>query len=167
MTDCSDAEALADFLRWVLLDSNAEQLANRYAEFLPLFLFQGARLVVDLVSNCPFPHHRQGYALARESGVLRSQILDQLKAFTCDDNPVSVLATCINDGDLCSSEGTCNNGVCVCNSTRTGAYCERIITDSSSDTTTILLGATPQFPIPPCNRRLCILIFPPPNPMQP
>lgn len=119
------------------------------------------------VSNCPFPHHRQGYALARESGVLRSQILDQLKAFTCDDNPVSVLATCINDGDLCSSEGTCNSGVCVCNSTRTGAYCERIITDSSSDTTTILLGATPQFPMPTCNRRLCLLIFSPSNPMQP
>ena len=81
-------------------------------------------------------------------------MLNQIKAFTCGGVPMSALAGCINDGDVCSGgQGTCIEGGCVCNGGWTGKFCERAIDTSSSDTTvTIVLGSIPS----KLQRRSCL-----------
>jgi hypothetical protein len=82
---------------------------------------------------------RQGFVVATSVDIIYRKALDQLKKFTCDDKPVSALYGCIWDGQLCSSAGTCTNGVCVCESGREGQYCQEF-TSSSSDSLLVILG---------------------------
>jgi hypothetical protein len=75
---------------------------------------------------------------------LKREFLNQLKAATCNGVTVSAFAGCINDGEMCSSVGTCNSGRCTCPSSRTGQYCELLVSSSSSDSTVIVLGTLPR-----------------------
>jgi hypothetical protein len=87
---------------------------------------------------------RQGYVLATVADPLKREFLNQIKGATCNGVAVSAFAGCINDGEMCSSVGTCNSGRCTCPSSRTGQYCELIVSSSSSDSTVIVLGTLPQ-----------------------
>lgn len=119
MRSCSDARALADFLRWTQYDATAALQASR-----------------------------QGYVLATVAAALEADYLTALKGFTCDGVTVSALANCISDdGSLCSSAGSCVNSRCECQSGRTGTYCEQFVDSSSvSDTTIAVVVGTTRTP---------------------
>jgi hypothetical protein len=71
--------------------------------------------------------------LASTNDALKSLFLRYIKNFTCSGATVSRYAGCIDDGKLCSNQGTCVDGVCQCNSGRTGEYCELLSKSSVSD----------------------------------
>jgi hypothetical protein len=62
----------------------------------------------------------------------KQQILSRLVDVKCQETYVNVLRPCVKDGIICSNEGTCASGVCLCNDTRTGVYCESVKTDDLS-----------------------------------
>nr|WIL04199.1 serine/threonine-protein kinase/receptor [Cedratvirus lena] len=82
----------------------------------------------------------QGYYLASNNKILQAHNLNSLKNFTFQGVQVSQIAPCIVDGTICSDQGTCDQGVCSCNQGRTGEYCEKLSSSSSSDLLTILLA---------------------------
>jgi hypothetical protein len=86
--------------------------------------------------------NRQGFILGSRIDYLQKRLLNQLKAFTCDGVAASSLHDCINDGQLCSGKGLCTDNACVCDSDREGQYCESLVSEASSDsTTTIIMGS--------------------------
>ncbi|ELR22246.1 protein kinase domain containing protein [Acanthamoeba castellanii str. Neff] len=118
MQSCAKAKALADFFYWTQTDSNAVSLADT-----------------------------QGYILALTIEPVRRQFLTLLKEFTCDDVSVSSIAPCINDGTLCSDAGTCTENVgCVCNTGRTGTYCQDLVADSSSTNESLIVALSVALP---------------------
>ena len=62
----------------------------------------------------------------------KREILSTLVDVTCQGVYVNALRPCVQDGVICSNEGTCANSVCLCNATRTGTYCESVVTDDLS-----------------------------------
>jgi hypothetical protein len=112
MTDCDNAGALSSFFTWVLSDPAAAAIADR-----------------------------QGFVLTSSSDALMRRFYTLQQNFTCDGVAVSSIYGCILDGELCSSAGVCSSNSCVCDSGRTGTYCESYVSSaSSSDSTAIALG---------------------------
>jgi hypothetical protein len=100
-------------------------------------------LPVRVLALPSLPHHRQGYIVAASEKALYRRLLNGLKEFTCNGQPVSALSNCISNGDLCSDVGTCSamTGSCVCPDDREGQFCERFKSSSSDASTAVLLGA--------------------------
>jgi hypothetical protein len=73
---------------------------------------------------------------------LYSILLNELKGFTCNDEPVSALASCISNGALCSDVGTCSSDTnsCICPNGREGQYCEEVTSSSADVALPIILG---------------------------
>jgi hypothetical protein len=140
MQSCAKAKALADFFYWTQTDSNAVSLADTY----PLLRSGHNRKRIRANrawSNTGLGECRQGYILALTIEPVRRQFLTLLKEFTCDDVSVSSIAPCINDGTLCSDAGTCTENVgCVCNTGRTGTYCQDLVADSSSTNESLIVA---------------------------
>ncbi|QTF49773.1 putative serine/threonine-protein kinase/receptor [Acanthamoeba polyphaga mimivirus] len=111
MKNKDKAVAIAEFMYWTQYDPLAINSANN-----------------------------KGYYLASSDPQLRSVVLDLLKNFKFEDESVSSYANCIYQGSICSNFGTCIESACICNSSRTGTYCEKIITDSENNTLIIILA---------------------------
>lgn len=92
---CTKAKALVDWIYWTQSDSQAAVIAER-----------------------------NGITTAGKSPGVLSRILTQLTKITCNGVQVSSIATCVNDGELCSNHGTCTSGRCVCSDGWEGTYCE-------------------------------------------
>ncbi|SPN79556.1 Serine/Threonine-protein kinase [Brazilian cedratvirus IHUMI] len=107
----SKAQALAEFIYWTQTDN----------------------LTVSVSQT-------QGYFITNDNPLLRAHMLNSLKNFTFQGVQVSAIAPCVYDGTLCSEQGTCQQGVCVCNPGREGEFCEKVSSSSSSDLLTILLA---------------------------
>lgn len=72
-----------------------------------------------------------------------SALLSSLISITYKGKPVSPLFGCVANGQVCSSQGTCQNSKCVCNNGWEGTYCQSNATsDGGSDSTGTILGAT-------------------------
>jgi hypothetical protein len=78
--------------------------------------------------------------LASSDATLLKRFYEQLKAFTCNNVPVSSVFGCISGGELCSGMGTCASNSCLCDSGREGQYCQYTSSSSASEVVAIVLG---------------------------
>ncbi|AVL95162.1 putative serine/threonine protein kinase receptor [Moumouvirus australiensis] len=126
---------------------NNKDKASALAEFM--YWTQFNPLAINSAKN-------KGYYLASSNPELKSTILNLLKTFNFEGQSVSSYANCIYEGTICSDLGTCNNNSCICNSGRTGQYCEQIISESGDKIVTIVLATIIPFAFIVC---LMIIIF--------
>nr|WIL05220.1 serine/threonine kinase [Pithovirus mammoth] len=126
MEDCSKAEALADFMYWSLSDPASLDATER-----------------------------QSYLRTSQNAHLRSTSLNLLKEFSCHGVTISSVSNCINEGEICSARGSCNDNSCLCLQGYTGQFCQDEISSGSSDSTLpIALGVV----IPVCVGVLLLLL---------
>ncbi|AGF85754.1 tyrosine kinase family protein [Moumouvirus goulette] len=111
MQSFSKASALADFIYWTQFNDMASSIAAT-----------------------------QGYYVASTHPYYLKNNLELLKSFTFNGEQVSQIANCINDGTICSNNGTCTNNFCLCDENRTGKYCESVISTSSDNILIIVLA---------------------------
>ncbi|AQN68650.1 protein tyrosine kinase (PTK) family protein [Saudi moumouvirus] len=119
--------------------------ASALAEFM--YWTQNNPLAINSAKN-------KGYYLASSNPKLKSVILNSLKSFKFEGQSVSAYADCIYEGTICSDLGTCNNNSCICDSGRTGQYCELLVSESSDKIVTIVLATIIPFAFIVC----CLLI---------
>jgi hypothetical protein len=72
----------------------------------------------------------------------RRAILDKLVDVQCQGVYVNTLRPCVQNGTICSEQGSCVSGQCLCNATRTGDYCESVVSDSSDLSVGAIVGIT-------------------------
>lgn len=135
MADCTKASTLIDWIYWTQTDSNALQLARKCVCAYTLTWVTSLTLLFSLFSNF------QG--VAGQSAPLRRRLLDIVSNMTCGGVHVSSVYGCIYQGTICSNQGACTNGACLCESGYEGQYCESATSTSSLPLAPILGSIIP------------------------
>ncbi|NEJ83367.1 hypothetical protein GR268_43640, partial [Rhizobium leguminosarum] len=135
MNDCSKAKALVDWIYWSQTDSSAAQIARSYVDCT--VLCGGGRLL-EADPKRWWCCCRANMVVASLAQPAKATLLDQLASGTSGGVQAFSLAGCIYEGTVCFDQGTCVQGSCVCNSNRSGEFCESVKSDSGTPLGTIL-----------------------------
>ncbi len=72
-------------------------------------------------------------------------MLTTLAGSECEGKTVFSLTGCVQNGQLCSNNGTCIEGQCICSNGSTGQFCETTTEEGSSNSnsnTGLIIGLT-------------------------
>ncbi len=79
-------------------------------------------------------------SVAAQAKTIHRRLLNVLVNTTCHGEPVSSLYGCVQNGLLCSDNGTCVGGACSCYKGRTGQFCQILVIDSKSSSNSLAIA---------------------------
>jgi hypothetical protein len=81
--------------------------------------------------------------VAGQSAPVFKRLLDFVGNMTCDGQHVSSVYRCIFERTICSNQGVCTSGVCICTSGYEGSFCEKATSTSDASLAPILGSVIP------------------------